>query len=80
MNRPIKPKTKPNDPTKAGQKASRIVTFGELSRYAIYAVHTRFDNVQWFVADSSREDPKTGLPEIVSQSDSFDEAVDRYYQ
>jgi len=76
MNLPSKPNAKPNDPTKAGKKASRVVTFGDFSRFGVYAVHTRFDAVQWFVADANVEDPTTGLPEIIRQTATFEKAVE----
>lgn len=55
-----------NDPAKAGQLATRKITFGELSRYAIAAVHTRFDAVQWFVWDVN-----SGEPVVIRQAATF---------
>jgi hypothetical protein len=45
-------KVEPNDPTRAGQDASKRQYFGEFGRYAVFAVHTRFDAVCWFVTDA----------------------------
>jgi hypothetical protein len=45
-------KVEANDPTRAGQDASKRQYFGEFNRYSVFAVHTRFDAVQWFVTDA----------------------------
>lgn len=59
-------KIQKNDPTKAGQRASKVVTFGDLSRYAVYAVHTRFDTTCWFVTDIENLD-EHDLPRVIRQ-------------
>ena len=41
-----------NDPLFKGALAGRKMLFGEGSRYAIAPVHTRFDDVEWFVWDA----------------------------
>lgn len=64
-----------NNPSKAGQKASKTRLFGENSRYALYAVHTRFDFVEWMVSDAERMDELTGLPSIIRQTQSKEEAI-----
>lgn len=65
-----------NNPALAGQMASRRkFLFGYGSRYALYAVHTRFDAVQWFVADAEVPDELTGLPSIIRQEASPEEAM-----
>lgn len=64
-----------NNPNKKGELASRKVTFGPWSRYAVFAVHTRFDRVQFFVADAERPDPVTNGPEIIRQADTLEEAL-----
>jgi hypothetical protein len=48
----MKTKVQPNDPKRAGQDASKRHYFGEFNRYSVFAVHTRFDVVQWFVTDA----------------------------
>jgi hypothetical protein len=63
-----------NDARFAGRLASDKVLFGECSRYALYAVHTRGDAVQWFVADAESPD-HTGLPQIVRQADTPEQAM-----
>jgi hypothetical protein len=63
-----------NNPAFAGRLASDKVLFGEFSRYALFAVHTLGDAVQWFVADAEDQDDR-GLPRIVRQAASPEEAV-----
>ena len=41
-----------NNPQLAGQIAGKKEMIGGFQRYAVYPVHTRFANVQWFVADA----------------------------
>jgi len=64
-----------NDPSKAGQLAAKKATFGELSRYSVAPVHTRFDAVEWFVWDADWVDAITGCPSIIRQKATFSEAV-----
>ena len=45
-----------NNPAIAGHLASKKELFGEFNRFAVAAVHTRFDLVQWFVWDSEKLD------------------------
>ena len=45
-------KVQPNDPNRAGQDASKRQYFGAFDRYSVFAVHTRFDAVCWFVTDA----------------------------
>lgn len=70
-----KTKTLRNDPTLAGQAAGRKRLFGDYHRYAVWPVHTRFDAVEWFVADAFLEDPVTGLPEVIRQAATEEAAV-----
>lgn len=72
------PTTQNNNPEKAGQKASQKIIFGPFNRYAVYAVHTRFDKVQWFVEDA--EQNCDVIPEqlkIIRQEWDFKDAVKR---
>ena len=65
-----------NDPSRAGQRAARQELFGEYRRYAVYPVYTRFDAVQWFVADAMTPDPdNAGLPSIIRQEDTKEAAM-----
>lgn len=66
---------RPNNPALAGQLASRRVSFGTFSRFAVAAVHTRFDAVSFFVWDAERADELTGLPAVVRQADSLEAAI-----
>lgn len=73
---PTKPMTeKQNNPRQAGSRASCMVIFGEFSRYACFAVHTRGDSLAWFVADAEHTDEVTGKPAIIRQAQSFEEAI-----
>lgn len=71
----IQPVVKPNDPARVGKPASRKAFFGEWGRYAVFAVHTRFNDVQWFVTDAETIDPTTGLAEVIRQENTFEEAI-----
>lgn len=64
-----------NNPSLAGGFASEKLFFGEHKRYAVYAVHTRFDAVSWFVADAETPD-EFGLASLVRQEPSLELAVD----
>lgn len=63
-----------NNPALKGQAAARKQTFGDHSRYAIWPIHTRFEIVQWFVADAYACD-KEGRPEIIRQEDTLEAAI-----
>lgn len=69
------PKCAKNDVSRAGQLASKKVLFGDHSRYAVYAVHTRFGEIQWFVSDAERIDEMFDLPMVIRQEPSFELAV-----
>jgi len=70
------PESQKNDPSKAGQKASKVLTHGKFNRYATYAMHTRFQNVTWITSDAEQKDEHNeNLPKIIRQSDSFEDAV-----
>lgn len=70
----VAPKCAANDASKAGAHASRVVTFGEFSRFGAFAVHTRFGAVSWFVQDVERLDD-LGFPVVVRQEPTFEAAV-----
>lgn len=70
-----KSKTLRNDPTLAGQLAGRKRLFGDYHRYAVFPVHTRFDAVEWFVADAFVTDEVTGLPAVIRQAATEEAAV-----
>jgi hypothetical protein len=65
-----------NDPLKAGQPASDKVIFGDYSRYAVYAIHTRYDCVWWIVQDAEQLDPIVAdMPAIIRQELTFEDAI-----
>lgn len=74
QNTVIAPACEPNDKSRAGQKASAEIKYGQ---FRTYAVHTRFDSVQWFTVDDS--DLLTahldGGTAVVRQCDTFAEAI-----
>lgn len=65
----------PNDPSRAGQRASQRLIFGEFHRFAVFAIHTRFDAVEWFVTDAEKTDPVTEGPAVIRQEATMAEAV-----
>lgn len=69
------PAVSANNPSAAGNLASEKVRFGEFGRFAVFAVHTRFDAVQWLVADAEVTDETTGFAAVVRQCETFEEAV-----
>jgi hypothetical protein len=64
-----------NNPNLAGQLASKKVLFGGYSRFAIAPVHTRFDDVEWFVWDANHIDPLTKLPSVIAQEPTKEQAL-----
>jgi hypothetical protein len=68
------PKTIPNNNDHAGRPASDKVTFGPWHRYCVYAIHTRFDNILWFVTDAEKIDA-LGYHDVIRQEDTFDAAI-----
>lgn len=68
-------KVEKNNPKRAGELASKKVRFGQFGRYAVAAIHTRFDSVEWFVWDA--EHPRSSLQraEVIRQASTYDEAI-----
>jgi hypothetical protein len=64
-----------NDPSRSGQPATAKYLFGPFNRYAVFAVHTRFDAVSWFVTDAEQLDYVTGCPLVIRQCDTRELAV-----
>lgn len=64
-----------NNPNVPGSLATPKQFFGEHNRYAVAAVNTRFDAVQWFVWDAEKADPLTGLADVIRQTATKEEAV-----
>lgn len=68
------PACETNDPSRKGQRASMIMAFGKYKRYAVYATHTRFNYVEWFVEDA--EAVADGVPPpVIRQGADFWVAV-----
>lgn len=68
------PKTEKNNKNRRGEYASKKVLFGDFNRYAVAAVHTRFDDVEWFVWDAEQEiAPFT--PSVIRQESTFEAAI-----
>ena len=63
-----------NDARRAGQVAGGEEVFGEFSRFKVFAVHTRFDAVQWFVTDAEKVDD-AGLPAVIRQESTREAAL-----
>lgn len=62
----------------AGQIISRKTLFGDGKRYAVFAVQTRYHDVEWFVADAETPD-RDGRPDIIRQSSTFEDAIAGLY-
>ena len=70
----------PNNVRFAGSSASRPVMygpeFGGAPRYETIAVHTRFDQVQWFTYDRATPDHiNPAWPAVIRQEDTFEAAL-----
>lgn len=63
-----------NIPERAGQLATAKLTFGPFRRYAVAAVYTRFDAVEWFVWDADKPD-ENGSPDVIRQEPTLAKAV-----
>jgi hypothetical protein len=70
------PKVPANNPALKGQPAARKQLFGEHKRYAVWPVHTRFDAIQWFVADAEHPLSDTSHAEIIRQADTLAQALE----
>jgi hypothetical protein len=65
-----------NNQLLAGRIATKPVYF-MLSQIKVAAIHTRFDNVEWFVWDAGIINELTGHPEVVGQYPTKEEAIER---
>lgn len=63
-----------NNPNVAGSLATPKELFGECGRFAVAAVHTRFDAVEWFVWDAETVDD-LGLATVIRQEATREAAV-----
>lgn len=64
-----------NDPSKKGKLAARKQLFGDNKRYAVAPLHTRFDAIEWFVWDANVYADETGMPEVIRQCSTLEEAI-----
>lgn len=64
-----------NKPNLAGRKASNKTFFGQCARYALFAVHTRFESVEYVVTDADVLDEVTGAPAIIRQGNSVESVM-----
>ena len=60
----------------AGKPAIEKELFGDRCRYAVYAIHTRSDAVEWIVLDAETLDEKTGRPSEIRQASSRSSAME----
>lgn len=75
MQKLQQPKTQLFDPQRIGGRASKQITFGEFNRYMVYAVHTSFQKITWFVVDSETKD-EIGESKVIRQKNDFYKAVE----
>lgn len=64
-----------NNPIRAGELAARKRLFGPYSRYAVAPVYTRFDAIEWFVWDAEDPCDIDGLPSVMRQASTLEEAL-----
>ncbi len=69
------PSTLTNNPMLRGSLAAPKQRFGDWGRYAIAPVHTRFDDLEWFVWDAEVIDEATGLAAVIRQAPTMEEAL-----
>jgi hypothetical protein len=65
-----------NNPSMKGSPAAKKQFFGDNNRYAVWPVHTRFDAVEWFVADAQHPLSDLNHAEIIRQADTLAEALE----
>ena len=63
-----------NIPSLAGQPAANSRSFGEFGRYRVTPIHSRFEQVSWFVKDAEKTDAD-GFATVIRQEDTFEAAV-----
>jgi len=69
------PSTLTNNPMLRGSLAAPKQRFGDWGRYAIAPVHTRSDDLEWFVWDAEVIDEATGLAAVIRQASTMEEAL-----
>lgn len=63
------------DESRAGERASDSIFFGDRGRMELYAIHSRFGILEWLIVDHERLEEPIGLPAIVRQAPSLREAI-----
>ena len=63
-----------NNPSLKGSLATKKQFFCGF-RYAVAAVHTRFDAVEWFVWDAEHSLSDTSRAEVIRQAPTMEEAI-----
>lgn len=69
------PSVPANNPSLKGSPAAKKQFFGENSRFAVWPVHTRFDAIEWFVADAAHPASDMTRAEVIRQSATLEEAL-----
>lgn len=64
-----------NNPFLKGSPAAPKQRFGSNGRYAVAPVHTRFDEVEWFVWDAEHPASDMSRAEVIRQAGSLEEAL-----
>jgi len=76
------PTTITNNPARKGELAAPKHVFGPRDRYAVAPVHSRFDNIAWFVWDAENPDRRDYdkvlgyAPAVIRIRTSYKEAVE----
>lgn len=68
-------KAQANNPKRAGERASSLKFFGDRGRYAVAAIHTRFDAVEWFVWDAEHPNATMNRSEVIRQEPTLEQAL-----
>jgi len=71
---------KPNDPSRPGQQVTVASMFGPRLRFALVAIHTRFDKVDWIVQDAETADPLGFSPAFIAGGETGDEALGNFFR
>lgn len=64
-----------NNPSLKGSLAAPKQRFGEAGRYAAAPIHTRFDEVEWFVWDAEHPASNMSRAEVIRQAATLEEAL-----
>ena len=64
-----------NNPLLAGSLAAPKQYFGDFKRFAVAPVHTRFDDIEWFVWDAEHPNSDLDHAEIIRQEPTKEAAM-----